>query len=313
MNRRAPRVSIVIPVLNAEPYVRLLMDAILAQEAAAAEEVIFIDSNSRDRTRRIAEEYKTSRVISIDDFSHGRARNMGVSVAGGEFTVFLSQDALPADSHWLANLVASFKDEQVAAAYSRQIPNPDANPMEKFFLATRFPEERALHRRNRCGKELVLEDVFFSNVSSAVRTSVAREFPMDEDLIMSEDQKLSSDLIAAGYTVVYQPTSVVYHSHNYSLKTVFQRYFDSVYSLTQIFGSHDIATSAAMGLSYLTRETAYMLRNHPRWLPYYLCYVAAKSGGTLAGHFADHLPLSLTKRLSMHSYHWDRQGKAPDS
>ena len=71
--------------------------------------------------------------------------------------------------------------------------------------------------------------------------------PFDEDLIMSEDQQFSRDVIAAGHAVVYQPQSVVVHSHNYSLATCFRRYFDSVYSLTLIFPSHGVGTSASMG------------------------------------------------------------------
>jgi hypothetical protein len=60
-----------------------------------------------------------------------------------------------------------------------------------------------------------------------------------------------------------------------------------------------------MGFRYLGQEAVFMLRRHPRWLPYYFCYTVMKTTGTLAGHFAEVLPRSLVKKLSMHSYHWD--------
>jgi rhamnosyltransferase len=131
------------------------------------------------------------------------------------------------------------------------------------------------------------------------------KFPFDESLIMSEDQQVSRDLLNAGYSVVYVPDSIVIHSHNYSLGTVFRRYFDSLYSLTLIFKDHDMGTSASMGFSYLFREMGYMIRHHPLWLPYYACYTFMKTTGTLAGHFAERLPRSWVKKMSMHSYHWE--------
>ena len=150
-----------------------------------------------------------------------------------------------------------------------------------------------------------LENVFFSNVSAAVRRSILLEFPFDEELIMSEDQQFSRDVINAGYAVAYAADSVVIHSHNYTLKAAFQRYFDSVYSLTTIFPSHGIGTSTAMGADYLRKEMRFVLRNYPRKFPYYLCYNLAKIAATILAHFASYLPKFLLRRLSQHSYHWN--------
>jgi rhamnosyltransferase len=219
--------------------------------------------------------------------------------------VLLSQDALPADDRWLSELLAPFEDERVAATYSRQVAKPDASPMEQFFLAMRFPPGEPVRRAKGDKTVLTLEDVFFSNVSSAVRRRVLLEHPFDETLIMSEDQQLSRDLLYAGYSVVYQPRSVVIHSHNYALPTVFRRYFDSVYSLRLIFPRHGLNTSASMGLSYLGREMRHMVRHHPLSLPYYVLYTIAKSSGTLAGHVAERLPRRLARRLSFHREHWN--------
>jgi len=127
---------------------------------------------------------------------------------------------------------------------------------------------------------------------------------------MSEDQQFARDIIDAGYTVVYQPDSVVIHSHRYSLPTAFRRYFDSVYSLTVIFPRHDMRTSAAVGWRYLKQECAYILKRHPAYLPYYCLYTLAKAGGTVAGHCAPRLPNFLLKKLSLHSYHW-QDGRRP--
>jgi rhamnosyltransferase len=191
--------------------------------------------------------------------------------------------------------------------YSRQVPRADAPPTEKFFLAYHFPPGLPLRRVRPAGRSLTLADVFFSNVSAAVRRKVLLRYPFDETLIMSEDQQFARDLIAAGYAVVYQPASVVVHSHRYSLGTAFRRYFDSVYSLTLIFPAHDLKVSAAMGRRYLRREIGYMLAHHPLHFPYYCLYTLAKMAGVLCSHFADRMPLGLARACSLHRYYWEEK------
>ena len=298
------KVSVVIPVLNAAKYLPTLLPAIFNQKPLAPFEVILVDSTSKDNTREIAETFKDVRVIPIQKFSHGGARNLGVRSATGDIVVLMTQDATPRDDQWLVKLLEPFANEKVAATYSRQVPYPDASPMERYFLQTHFPA--AAVRRSYDGQgHLTLGSVFFSNVAAALRRDLLLKFPFDETLIMSEDQQVSRDLLKAGYEVVYQPDSVVIHSHNYTLPVVFRRYFDSVYSLTVIFPKHDMGTSASMGFSYLFKEIGFMVKNHPLYLPYYFFYTVAKTSGTLAGHFAEVLPKKWVKRLSLHSYHWE--------
>jgi rhamnosyltransferase len=300
-------ISVVIPVLNAGKYLPTLLPAILGQKPVAPGEIILVDSMSKDETREVAARFPEVRVVPIEKFSHGGARNLGAREARGEIVVLMTQDALPQDETWLAKLLAPMSDPKVAATYSRQVPYPDASPMERYFLHTHFPPGPAVKREKQGDETLHLGNVFFSNVAAALRRDLLLKFPFDETLIMSEDQQVSRDLLHAGYSVVYAPDSIVTHSHNYSLGTVFRRYFDSVYSLTVIFKEHDMGTSASMGFRYLGQEAWHMLSRHPLWLPYYFCYTVMKTTGTLAGHFAEKLPRGMVKKLSMHAYHWDAQ------
>jgi rhamnosyltransferase len=302
---QSPTVSVVIPTLNAEPYLRGILEAIFSQEPTSPSEVILVDSMSTDATRDIAASDARVRVVPIADFSHGRARNLGARAAVGEVVVMLTQDALPADRTWLAALLAPFADPQVVASYSRQVPCADANPMERFFLERRFPPRPPVRRERRGDATLTLEDVFFSNVSAAIRRDALLRQPFDETLIMSEDQQFSRDVIAAGHAVVYQPESVVIHSHDYSLVNCFRRYFDSSCSLKVIFPEHGLARTAVMAASYIPGEARYMVRAHPRSLPRYLLYNLAKVGGTLAGLVAERLPRRAARALSLHRYHWE--------
>ena len=300
-------VTIVIPVLNAGTFLPDLLPMLQRQQSPYPVDILLIDSHSQDNTVEVALRYSNTRVIPIDLFTHGGARNLGVEQAHGDIIVFLTQDALPADDHWLVELITPLMNPAIAATFSRQVPRPDASPMEKFFLETHFPKTNKHYQCQAGQSNLAFHaDVFFSNVGSAVRREVALKYPFDPRLIMSEDQQFARDVMTAGFTVAYVPSSVILHSHNYTCLQALRRYFDSVYSLIQIFPKHDLKASMGMGTQYLRQEVM-MMTGHPKWYIHYAGYVMAKTAGTLLGHFADKLPLWLLKRVSLHSYYWTRE------
>ena len=298
-----PSVSVVIPTLNAGSWLGPLLTALDGQSVRLLE-IILVDSGSTDDTLATAAGHPLVRVVPITNFSHGGARNLGAREARGELVALLTQDASPADASWLARLIEVVREEGVVAAYSRQTPRPDANPMEQFFLADRFPAGSTVYRRARPGQTLLIEDVFFSNVAALVRRDILLRFPFDEELIMSEDQQFARDVLQAGYAVAYVPASVVVHSHNYTLGVCLRRYFDSIYSLRTLFHGHDFGTTWRMGWSYQWREWRFMVTRYPGWIPYYLAYNGAKIAGTLAAHVAEHLPRRWARRISLHRYYW---------
>ena len=303
-----PDITIIIPTLNAEPYIEKLFSAIKHQSCTASCEILVIDSSSEDATVRLVEREPMARLVTIsrEDFGHGYVRNLGVREAKGDIVVFLSQDALPFDGLWLKNLVMPLIHEDITASFSRQVPYTNATPMEEYFVKIHFPPERKILRPKSDSRDLRLLDVFFSNVSSAAKREIALKIPFWENLIMSEDQQFSRDLLAKGYIVSYEPASCVWHSHRYSLKDVFQRYFDSAYSLNCIFGQ-ELPESVGIVRNYYIGEFREILTHHLYWIPYYFIYLLAKTGGAVIGHYAHRLPRALSKRLSMHKSFWDRK------
>jgi rhamnosyltransferase len=95
------KVSVVIPMLNAERYLPRLLPAILSQKPSPPDEILLLDSMSKDRSREIARQFPAVRVIPVEKFSHGGTRNMGAREARGEFVVLMTQDAFPKDDGWL--------------------------------------------------------------------------------------------------------------------------------------------------------------------------------------------------------------------
>ncbi|HUV45515.1 MAG TPA: glycosyltransferase family 2 protein [Dehalococcoidia bacterium] len=299
--------SIVILTKNAGGDFQDTLGAIFAQKYPGEFEVIIVDSGSTDHTLEIAQTHPTKiHQIKPEDFGHGRTRNLAASLAIGDYLVFLTQDAVPATDKWLSNLIRNLKDSKIAGVYGRQIPKKGTRPMESFFLNTRYPLSRMVKSAGQ-GK-VDMNTIFFSNANSAFRKEIWGKYPFDDSLIMSEDQEWAKKVLLAGYEIVYDPEAAVYHSHNYSLKTAFQRYFDSGVSLNQ-FAGKEYGSFTSEGLAYTKNELKFLISNgYMKWLPYAILYDLAKFFGVSLGKREKYLPLGVKRRLSLYSYHWSGGG-----
>lgn len=88
-------ISIVIPVFNAGPYLRRCIDSIIAQSYREFE-VILIDDGSRDESPTICDEYSMRYpyicVVHQTNAGVSAARNVGISLARGEWITFIDSD-----------------------------------------------------------------------------------------------------------------------------------------------------------------------------------------------------------------------------
>lgn len=90
-----PKVSVIIPVYNVEPYLRECLDSVVNQTLQDIE-IICIDDGSTDGSLAILKEYKKKdnrvKLIQQKNLYAGVARNNGMSIASGEYYVFLDSD-----------------------------------------------------------------------------------------------------------------------------------------------------------------------------------------------------------------------------
>jgi glycosyltransferase involved in cell wall biosynthesis len=93
---RAPLVSVVIPVYNAERYLAESVRSALGQSWPEIE-VLIVDDGSTDNSLRIARKLAVDprvRLLSGGNGGPARARNLGILEARGEFIAFLDADDL---------------------------------------------------------------------------------------------------------------------------------------------------------------------------------------------------------------------------
>ncbi len=104
--------SIIIPTLNEEAHLRALL-ATLNPQLAHGDEVIVVDSYSKDRTADVAKEHG-AKVVLKPKKGVGIARTEGAKEAANDILVFLDADAtLP--SNFTSRIRTHFSDSRVKA------------------------------------------------------------------------------------------------------------------------------------------------------------------------------------------------------
>jgi len=309
MTKPKPRVCIVIPTLNAERYLPTLLERLKSQ-TLEPEQIQIVDSASRDNTPHLALQAGVSlRRIAKNEFDHGGTRNLGARAAkGADILVFMTQDALPTDEHWLERLTAPIVSGEAVATFSRQIPYPDAGLLEQFARNFNYPAESRLKTLEDL-PQMGIKTFFFSNVCSAVSASHFWEvggFP--ERTILNEDMMLAARLLRAGYAVKYVAEAPVYHSHNYSVRQQFTRNFDIGVSIARAGTELEGAKVGGEGLRFVLGQMRYVVaQGRPDLLGRVILESGAKFSAHMLGKREALLPRAFKQRLSMHSYFWDQE------
>lgn len=90
-----PKISIVVPVYNAEKYLKECIDSLLAQTLTHCE-FLFVNDGSQDNSQAIIESYQKtdSRIVLLNQENQGvsAARNKGLSIAKGQYLGFVDAD-----------------------------------------------------------------------------------------------------------------------------------------------------------------------------------------------------------------------------
>ncbi len=322
------RVSVVIPVKDGERYLEELLAA-LSREGA--EEVLVIDSGSRDHTLEIVRAAGVE-LLRIDpvEFGHGRTRNLGAERTAGELICFLTQDATPVPG-WLDAYREAFAlDERVGAAYGPHLPREDTSPMIARELSEFFAGfaaggagangagamgagEAGAHGAGgaEAGGGPVLQrrgdPTFLSNVNACYARACWEEIRFRE-VPYSEDQAFGRDLLAAGWAKVYQPGAAVLHAHDYGAVEFMRRYFDEYRGLRESTGhvepfaplpaARHVAGAVAADRRWMAQREM-TAAERARWTARSLTHHGGRRIFSALGSRAERVPVPLRRRLSL--------------
>lgn len=298
----SPKVSVIIPTLNAGAELEELLER-LQRQTVSPHEIIIIDSMSNDGTPERA--YKSgARVLTVErsEFDHGGTRNRAAANAKGDILMFMTQDALPFDNLLIEQLTKPLlSHEKVVYAYARQRSRPEANVLERLARQYNYPEQSEIKAYEHIGA-LGIKTFFCSNVCSAIKRKTFEEMGrFQEPVIFNEDLFMAAKCILSGHSVAYSAEAIVYHSHDYSIAQQFRRYFDNGVSMKC---NTWITPYSAVGKagSKLVKLQLKELHRARQWklIPRLLAESAAKLIGYKLGLHYHRLPSFINRRFSMH-------------
>lgn len=177
-------VSIVIRNKNESSALENILSIITKVYSGDYKEIIIVDNYSTDNSVEIAAKYKC-RVIFIDNFSYGRATNLGIESAVSKYVLLLSSHAIPIGNSFFKNTFDALNNfENIAGIrYVNSIEN------YKRAIKNNFIVIEPLKHGLMTGCALVSKKAW-------------EQFKFDEELPFSEDKEWSERVVKNGFQIL---------------------------------------------------------------------------------------------------------------
>lgn len=212
-----PRVSIVIPAYNEYRMTVFCLQSLLNTTTGVDYEVIFADDASTDLTSTIGERIKGIEIVRADE-NQGFVNNCrnGASHARGEYLLFLNNDTAFTDG-WLSNLVAVLDADPKVGIVGPMLLFGNGRLQEAGGIIWNDASGWNYGRMDDPGRpeyNYLKETDYVSGACLLIRQALWEELGgFDQRYIPAyyEDTDLCFSVRAAGYKVLYQPASKIYH------------------------------------------------------------------------------------------------------
>lgn len=269
---KTTKVSIIIPVYNAEKYLMRCLDSAFEQTYLNIE-VVCVDDGSRDGSLMLLKDYQKSHpnltVLHQDNKGAAAARNYGLETSTGEYVTFIdSDDAIKPD--FIEQLVGTIGDNDVIFSGHERRDGDN-------ILGIGYPLKDSAwtpYKFNQtCGK------LYRRNFLSENNIAFPVKYHFNEDvfvtlLILSHTDKIKiTDY--AGYIAYHNPKSLTNTSHigNKDLTAIMIRWLDDI-EVATASSDHILTTHRLFFYLKIIITELYHQRNHLTNSEYYQAYKA---------------------------------------
>ncbi|HNX75631.1 MAG TPA: glycosyltransferase [Candidatus Rifleibacterium sp.] len=200
------KVSVIIPVYNAEATIGKTLHALLRQNKADfLLEIITVDDGSTDATPTILQGFQGIKVIRQMNAGPASARNTGARAATGDILAFTDSDTIP-HPEWLDELIQPFSTASImATAGTYTIANPGNRLAEVI-------QKEITWRHARYGEFIE----FGGTYNLAVRKELFERIGGFNETFRrasGEDNDFCYRILRQGHRIKYVPTAKVAHYH----------------------------------------------------------------------------------------------------
>jgi len=214
------KISIVIPNYNGVDLLKKNLPKVFdaanyyESKAKVSVEIIVIDDYSTDNSIKEIQNYNSKLKIIKNDRNLGFAStiNKGVKESGGEVVILLNTDVRP-EKDFLISLLSHFKDNKIFAVGCMDKSIEDAKTILRGRGTGKWQRGFLVHARGEIDKTNTL---WVNGGSGAFRKSTWDKLGGFDELYSPfywEDIDLSYRAIKSGYSIVFEPKSIVIHEH----------------------------------------------------------------------------------------------------
>jgi glycosyltransferase involved in cell wall biosynthesis len=218
------KITVILCTYNRYQSLVAALESILASNLPSAVEweVLIVDNNSRDQTRRVAKEFchrfpAHFRYLFEPNQGLSQARNAGIQEARGGIIAFTDDD-VTVEPSWLENLVSPLDDNKWSGTAGRIRLGAEFSPPPWLAVRGAFNlggalaqfdegETQAELTRAPFGANMAFRKCVFENYGN-FRTDLGRN---GGSLIGREDTEFCERLLTAGEHICYVPSAVVNH------------------------------------------------------------------------------------------------------
>ncbi|MCQ2191445.1 MAG: glycosyltransferase [Paludibacteraceae bacterium] len=252
--------------------------------------------------------YKVSENIEIrhlesKDFDHANTRNDGARLSNADYLLFLTQDAIPTDSHLLENLARNH-DENVIVSFGQQIADKN-NKLEYLARAFNYKPQSYI-KSEKDKKEMGIKVLFCSNACAMYNRKAFWELNgFNSNSIFNEDMLFAYKVIKSGYSIAYESDAKISHTHHYTCWKVLNRYFDQGVSQKDNEKIFKEFSSLGEGQKQAKYIIGTLWKEHDyKNLVTFVAQSASKLVGFFLGKHYTCLPKGLCKKLSLNKNYW---------
>ena len=217
-------ISVIICTYNRSESLRGTLESLRAMHVSTAKpwELIVVDNNSQDATRRVVEEFESKALLPVRYVLEAQpglsyARNKGILEAKGEIILFTDDDVI-VDPNWLSQMESAFDRLDCPAAGGRIVPVWEGQKPAWFQENGQFATPKAIVSFD-LGSEVCEPESAPYGANMAFRRRLFEEHGMfrtdlgrtKDVLLGGEDIEYFQRLRKAGEKVLYVPDAFVYH------------------------------------------------------------------------------------------------------
>ena len=216
MVKKLSNFSVVIRTKNEERWIGYAIQSVL--DHLSKPEIIIVDNNSTDKTVEIVKffsenpslnnetnNYSKIKVLNINNYSPGRALNMGVRNASKKYIMIISAHCILRNF----NEKDIIKDlEKNVCVFGNQIPVWNGKKITKRYIWSHFSNKKTKNMFSTLEKRY-----FLHNALAIYKKNTLKKIPFDENLTSKEDRYWANKIIKKKMNFIYEPKLSAEHQY----------------------------------------------------------------------------------------------------